>query len=87
VQRRDKSTQQPMKPKVMQIARPSSAEMLHSPSPPPRNGTHPQSPHQTVSLQAMAGSSSTTPCQSPMPQDIISVEQAQQKDREINPGS
>jgi hypothetical protein len=35
MQRRDKSTQQPMRPKVMQIARPSSAEMLHSPSPLP----------------------------------------------------
>ena len=68
----------------MRIARPSSAQMLHSPSPPPKNGSHPQSPHQTVSLQAISGSSHTTPCQSPIPQEIISVEQAQQKDREIN---
>jgi hypothetical protein len=74
MQRRDKSTQQPMRPKVMREAKPSSVKMLHSPSPPPKNGSRPQSPHQTVSLQAMAESSNTTPCQSPMPQEIISVE-------------
>jgi hypothetical protein len=31
----------------------------------------------------MAGSLHTTPCQSPVPQEIISVEQAQQNAREI----
>ena len=87
MQRIDKSTQQPMRPKVMPIARPSSAQMLHSPSPPPKYGSHPQSPHQTVSLQAMDGSAYTTPCPSPMSQGIISGEQAHQKDREINPES
>jgi hypothetical protein len=32
----------------------------------------------------MAGSSHTTPCQSPVPQEIISVEHAQQNAREIH---
>ena len=83
MQRRDKSPQ-PMRHKVVRVVRTSSAKMLHSPRPPPENGSRPQSARQTVSPQAMAGSSHTTPCQSPVPQEIISVEHAQQNAREIH---
>ena len=72
MQKRDNSPQ-PIREKVMQEESPSSSKMFHSPRP------SPQSAHQTVSPQAMAGSSNTTLCQS-----IISVEQAQQKAREIH---
>jgi hypothetical protein len=41
MQRRDKSPQ-PMRHKVVRVVRTSSAKMLHSPRPPPENGSRPQ---------------------------------------------
>lgn len=79
---RDRSPQ-PIRHQVTRVARPTSAKPVHSPRPPSsKSGSRPQSAHPSASQQGVhvVESSHTTPApsQSPVPQEIISVEQAQQ---------